>query len=235
MMPPESMHASMAGMLKYISQSMQLYIGARKLCDEIDKMHVRMLLDVKRQSDRDFPCGSMRNGIIDDTKCQAEERKGNLFLLLCIGSTVLSGEKLQTALQYNDRTWKKWLQFIKLYLSMEQWFHDLNPKEEVNNARPLIAKVLRSLQNLFPREETGNEYNIPKMHAMKKLQFYMKLYGSAINFYGGTGESAHKFFVKTPGLKTQRRVTEFASRVANQYYSILVTRKALRSVDTYDK
>lgn len=63
----------------------------------------------------------------------------------------------------------------------------------------------------------------------------MKRYGSAINFYGGTGESAHKFFVKAPGLKTQRRVTEFASQVANQYYSILVTTKALRSVDTYDK
>ncbi len=141
-MPPELIHASMAGVLNYIFQSMQLYIGATKLRDEIDKKHVRILLEVKRQSDRDFPCGSMRNGIIDDTKCQAEERKGNLFLLLCIGSTVLGGEKLQTALRYDDRTFKKWLQFIKLHLSMEQWFHDSNPKEEVTNARPLIAKVL---------------------------------------------------------------------------------------------
>ncbi len=57
---------------------------------------------MKRQSDRDFPRVSMRNGIIDDTKCQAEEQKGNLFLLSCIGSTVLGGEKLQTALRYDD-------------------------------------------------------------------------------------------------------------------------------------
>jgi hypothetical protein len=194
-----------------------------------------LVLDVKRQSDRDFPRGSMRNGIIDDTKCQAEERKGNLFLLLCIGSTVLGGEKLQSALRYDSRKWKKWLQFIKLYLSMEQWFHDSNPKEEVNNARPLIAKVLRSLKDLFPREGTGNEYNIPKFHAMTKMQFYVKRYGSAKNFYGGTGESAHKFFVKAPGQKTQRRITEFASQVANQYYNMLVTTKARRSLDTYDK
>jgi hypothetical protein len=235
MMPPELLHASMSGLLKYVFQSMQWYIGETKLRDEIDKMHVRMLLDVKRQSDRDFPRGSMRNGIIDDTKCQAEERKGNLFLLLCIGSTVLGGEKLQSALRYDDRTWKKWLQFIKLYLSMEQWFHDSNPKEEVNNARPLIAKVLRSLKDLFPREGKGNEYNIPKFHAMTKMQFYIKRYGSAINFYGGTGESAHKFFVKAPGQKTQRRVTEFASQTANQYYNILVTTKARRSLDTHDK
>jgi len=177
----------------------------------------------------------MRNGIIDDTKCQSEEQKGNQFLLLCIGSTALGGEKLQTALQYNDQTWKKWLGFVKLYLSMEQWFHDSNPKEEVNNARPLIAKVLQLLQNLFPRDGTGNEYNMPKMHAMTKFQFYMKQYGSAINFYGGTGESAHKHFVKAPGLKTQRRVTEFPSQVANQYYCMMVTMKALRSIDTNDK
>ena len=54
-----------------------------------------MLFDVKRQSDRDFPRGSMRNGIIDDTKCLYEEQQGNLFLLLRIGSTALGGEKLQ--------------------------------------------------------------------------------------------------------------------------------------------
>jgi hypothetical protein len=88
---------------------------------------------------------------------------------------------------------------------------------------------------LFPRDGIGNEYNIPKMHAMTKFQFYMKRYGSAINFYGGTGESAHKHFVKAPGLKTQRRVTEFASQVANQYYCMLVTMKALRSIETHDK
>jgi hypothetical protein len=104
MMPPELLHTSMGGLQKYMFQSMQLYIGSTKLRDEIDKMHVRMLLDVKRQSDRDFPRGSMRNGIIDDTKCQSEERKGNLFLLLCIAITALGGEKYQTALQYNDQT-----------------------------------------------------------------------------------------------------------------------------------
>ena len=146
-------------------QSMQYYIGETKLHDEIDKMHVRVLYDIKRQSDRDFPRGSMRNGIIENTKCPSEERKGNLFLLLCIASTTLGGDKLQTALRYDDDTWKKWLKFVKLYLSMEEWFHDSNPKEEVDQARSLIGKVLRSLQELFPREGVGNEWNIPKMHA----------------------------------------------------------------------
>jgi len=70
---------------------------------------------------------------------------------------------------------------------------------------------------------------------MTKMVFYIQRYGSAINFYGGTGESSHKFFVKAPGLKTQRHVSKFVNQVANQYYHILVTTKALRSIDSYEQ
>jgi hypothetical protein len=55
-----------------------------------------------------------------------------------------------------------------------------------------------------------------------------------MNFYGGTGESAHKQFLKAPGQKTQRRVSEFASQTALQFYDILVTNHALRSIPTSD-
>ncbi len=62
---------------------------------------------------------------------------------------------------------------------------------------------------------------------MTKNQIYIKRYGSAMNFYGGTGESAHKQFVKAPGQNAQRRVSEFASQTAQQFYDILVTNHAL--------
>ncbi len=91
----------------------------------------------------------MRNGLIDGTKCQSEERKVNLFLLLCIANTTHGGEKLQNGLGYSNAKWKKWLKFIKLYLLMEEWFHDCNDKEEVNNASPLIAKELSGYKSCF--------------------------------------------------------------------------------------
>ncbi len=49
------------------------------------------------------------------------------------------------------------------------------------------------------------------------------LFGSGINFYGGPGESAHKQFIKIPGQRTQRRVSEFAHQTALQYYNMLVS------------
>ena len=64
------------------------------------------------------------------------------------------------------------------------------------------------------------------MHGITKMQEYMKLFGSGINFYGGPGDSAHKQFIKIPGQWTQRRVSEFAQQTALQYCNMLVSSHA---------
>ena len=56
----------------------------KKSREIIDELHRKIDLCIQRQSERDFPRGSISNGIIDDTKIQSSERKGNLFCLLCI-------------------------------------------------------------------------------------------------------------------------------------------------------
>jgi hypothetical protein len=124
----------------------------------------------------------MRNGPIDGTKCQSEERKGNFFRLLCIANTTEGSWKLQKALGYETTKWSKWLDFLKFYLTMEEWFHDCYEKDGVNNARLLIVNVLKIFQELFSREEGTNGYCIAKVHWMTKFQSYIKRYGSGMNF-----------------------------------------------------
>ncbi len=104
----------------------------------------------------------MRNGLIDGTKCQSSERKGNLFQLLCIAHTTNESCVMKRSLKYSDAKWKQYLKFLKQYLWMEEWFHNLNNKVEVINARPQIAKVLQSLQQFLPRNTNTNGYNLPK-------------------------------------------------------------------------
>ena len=65
------------------------------------------------------------------------------------------------------------------------------------------------------------------MHALAKMPDYICQFGSGMNFYGGPGEASHKQFVKAPGLKTQRRVIEFASQTAKQYYTIMAIARQL--------
>jgi hypothetical protein len=105
----------------------------------------------------------MHNGLIDGTKCQAEERRGNSILLFCIAHALEGSEILQKGFQYSQHKWVKWLKFLKLYLSMEEWFHNSNNKVEVDNAKLLIGEVLQTLQALFPREDKTNGYCTDKI------------------------------------------------------------------------
>ena len=94
---------------------------------------------------------------------------------------------------------------LTLYLAMECWFHENNSKGEVKASRRYIGNVLKRMKEVFPREE-GQGWNIPKHHGMTKMQYYMVQFGSAMNFYGGPGESHHRHFVKFPGDNTHRGV-----------------------------
>ncbi len=65
---------------------------------------------------------------------------------------------------------------------------------------------------------------------MTKMQLYIKLFGSGMNFYGGPGEAALKTFVKKAGQKTQRRLSKFAQQTAYQYYNMMLSTHALQHV-----
>ena len=130
-------------------------------------------------------------------------------------------------MELSNDEWKSFRFFIRQYLALEEWFHAENDKEEVRQARRKIGRVLKLLQDLFPRGDGTLGYNIPKMHGMAKMQYFMVLFGCAINFFGGPGESSHKEFVKAPGMKTQRRISEFAVQTARQYHHVMVTKHVL--------
>ena len=231
MCPPELLHTLDAGLTIYILESLQDMIRGGKCREDLDVQHSLMFRTIKRQSNRDFPRGAIRSGLIETTRCQSSERKGNLFLLLCIAHTSAGELILRSELGLTQTLWKQWVMFLQMYLAMGEWFHDSRPKNEVKNARVAIGAVIKSMTEFFPRKRDSNGYNIPKVHGLTKVQYYMCLFGSAINFYGGPGEASHKLFVKMPGSKTQRRVSEFAAQTAEQYYTIMAVDKITRIVD----
>jgi hypothetical protein len=148
----------------YMFESLRHHLGGSIDQDYIDQEHIVVSNIIQRQSEHDFPCGSMRNGLIDGTKIQSSERKGNLFRFLCIAHRTKAKTILKNSLQLSDVRWRKFIHFLKSYLAMEELFHDSNDKDKVHNSRDEIAKVLTSLQFFFPRSDHTNGYSIPKMH-----------------------------------------------------------------------
>jgi hypothetical protein len=162
-------------------------------------------------------------------KIQSSKRKGKLFRFLCIAHRTKAKTILKNSLQLSDVRWRTFMHFIKSYLAMEEWFHDSNDKNEVHNARDEIAKVLSSLQKKTKiRSHKHTAY--PKMHGMTKMQSYIKLFESGMNFYVGPGEAAHKIFVKLAEQKIQRQVSKFAQQTAHQYYNMMLSTHAVQHV-----
>jgi hypothetical protein len=70
MMPPKLLHTSGSGIIMYMFESLRQQLGGGMDRDFIDQLHIEISKFI-----RDFPRGSMRNGLIDVTTCQSLERK----------------------------------------------------------------------------------------------------------------------------------------------------------------
>ncbi len=75
MMPPELLHASGSGLITYMFESLRDQMGGGKDRDLIDKQHIQISSLIKRQSEHDFPRGSMKNGLIDGTNVSLQNER----------------------------------------------------------------------------------------------------------------------------------------------------------------
>ncbi len=68
MMPPELLHTSGSGLIMYMFEFLHHHLGGGIDWDYIDQEHIVVSNIIQRQSERDFPRGSMCNGLIDGKK-----------------------------------------------------------------------------------------------------------------------------------------------------------------------
>jgi hypothetical protein len=53
--------------------------NGKKLLNKIEHLHHTLHFDLKRSSERDFPRGSTRNGVLKNTLVSATKHRGNMF------------------------------------------------------------------------------------------------------------------------------------------------------------
>jgi hypothetical protein len=94
MMPPELFHTSGSGLSMYMFELLRHQLGGGNDRHFIDQENIIIFNIITRQSERDYPRGSMQNGLIDGTKCQSSEQKGNLFWLMCMSHRTTAGNVL---------------------------------------------------------------------------------------------------------------------------------------------
>ncbi len=76
-----------------------------------------MVIDAQRQSERDFPRMSVRNGITDGTKMAGLEQVGNCFILLCLMHTQQGQDLTDYERRQKRISLQRIIRCLKSYLS----------------------------------------------------------------------------------------------------------------------
>jgi hypothetical protein len=122
----------------------------KKVLTNKENLHHTLHFHLKRNSERDFPWGSAKNGALKNTLVSATERHENMFLLLCLCHTGAVCKDFEMILSQSRINPANFFKCLKLYISMEEWFHKNNMKDEVDSANSLIAETLKILHTCFP-------------------------------------------------------------------------------------
>ena len=172
--------------------------------------HRRLHEGAGRNSDRDMPRSANRARFLENTMVGAQERRGNLFVLLCICHTDAIQVFLKPMLVHFGIDSDEFLFALKMCIGMESRFHDANEREEVLRAGPVVGETMSRIHRIFKRTK-GQGWCLQKYHGLIKMLEYMLRFGSGKGFFGGPPESSHKVFVKDTGNNTQKRVDCFTS------------------------
>ena len=88
MLPPERMHTTDEGITKHSISALASMIGdnvrGKEVKYTVDNVHHSIQKTLSRNSERDFPRTANRTGFLQNTLVNANERRGNLFIFLCI-------------------------------------------------------------------------------------------------------------------------------------------------------
>jgi hypothetical protein len=208
MTSPEQLHTTSEDLTKYTIDSLCNTISnvgdGKKLLTKTENLHHTLHFDLKKNSEHDFPRRSARNGALNDTLVSTTEHHGNMFLLLCLCHTNAVCKDFEKILCQSRINSANFFKCLELYISMEEWFQENNLNKEVNLANSLVAEILDLLHTFFPQwdkdsNKEGQKWSVSKFHGVSKFVLHIKLFGNAINFYGGIGEYNHKKFVKETG------------------------------------
>lgn len=220
--PPETMHAINSGIVKRMIENIGDQIKSKKQpAAGIQNLHLLLIKRHSWQSERNASSRpSSRNHIFDTSKTQATEMMGNLFMIMCALHTSM-GQTVCRDAGVSEPQRKGKIETIKMILALEKWFNRRTLRSDIDDnskIQSLISQqLIPNLQKFFPRKD-GTGWMFPKVHSLTKFPVYMQMFGSAINFYGGFGESHLKTFMKKLAHFTQRRATKFAIQLGENHY-----------------
>ena len=103
----------------------------------------------------------------------------------------------------------------------QDFYWDRSQKDHYELVKDAVSTLLDELISCVPRE-TGNGWDIPKVHEQLHIPCYIQMFGAHRNLHTGPAENNHIELSKKPAARTQKRSHVFDWQVSNRLIDKLV-------------
>ncbi len=226
--PPEALHALEQGVFKHLLESI--------LGDYLKPVQITLLDRViqtwtllprqKLFRSSNFPEAPrllFKDGISSLKQTPGCDRAGMVFALM-VASLTRDGSDAFVKLADDDAT--KITYVLEMLLCYWAWlkldtFWDRSNVEQYESVKDAVSTLLGELISCVPRE-TGNGWDIPKIHEQLHIPCYIQMFGAHRNLHTGPAENNHIALSKKPAARTQKRSHVFDWQVSNRLIDKLV-------------
>ena len=154
--PHKMLHVSGTSLPKHMFGCLDRLIEdtySKKDKESFHDLHHSLVKDAEQQSERDFPCMSICNGIIDGTKMCGSKRVGNCFVLFCVMHTHLGQKLMGKEMNKGKISMKRFKNCLKLYLFLERWVIEPHPQSQVCRSPKVLGNLINMINDYFPRDK----------------------------------------------------------------------------------
>jgi hypothetical protein len=141
-----------------------------------------------------------------------------MVFALMVASLTRDGSDAFVKLADDDAT--KITYVLEMLLCYWAWlkldtFWDRSNVEQYESVKDAVSTLLGELISCVPRE-TGNGWDIPKIHEQLHIPCYIQMFGAHRNLHTGPAENNHIALSKKPAARTQKRSHVFDWQVSNR-------------------
>ena len=243
--PQEMLHLMGAGIYKYLLLGIRDIIGMGDKNSSVKGLVNDIFPDIKlhlqRNSCKDVPRMSNRNGFFNVTCLTSEEARGNFFGLVLFmhttyGRGILSHFFVEKGVNYDDM-----LETCCLVLGWERFFVSPQTRADYKAAEYVTWDLQSRIARDIPRPEYQGEgkkagskgWKIAKFHALGFLSALVQKFGSAKTFDSAANEKHHKDFVKANAKLTQRISSLFAAQLSRNDHDRVVIDRVYEYIKPY--
>jgi len=156
-LPKEPLHVNLQGNYVAGSQVIHDLIGEKgknaKHKDRIDQLHQRVSIDLRRNSERNYPRSSNRFGFMDLTRLTGSERLGNLFIFVICLYTHQGMQIMGPFLDAANIPISKFVYTICLLMSYDVWTQGrMIDRQELVDAEPVVRELMHCILKYLPKE-----------------------------------------------------------------------------------